>query len=75
MATKPIQLTDAAFPRSRKAIRHVDSEVGLLVGAEIVPAAELIEAGYTTALDADERAAKSAFVIGPLYRSLRLSWR
>jgi hypothetical protein len=47
MRTKPIQLTDAAFPMLRKAISRLDERTGLRVGAaDIVPAAELIEAGY-----------------------------
>jgi hypothetical protein len=55
MRTKPIQLTDAAFPMLRKAITRLDEGTGLRVGAaDIVPAAELIEAGYANVHDTDD---------------------
>ncbi|WP_407117536.1 hypothetical protein [Bradyrhizobium sp. LMG 9283] len=68
MATKPIQLTDAAFLMLRKAMGHADSEIGLWVSAaDIVPAAELIEAGYATVRDVDERPALHATPSGVEY--------
>jgi hypothetical protein len=55
MTTKPIQLTDDAFLMLRKAIGHLNAETGLRVGAgDIVPAAELIEAGYGAIRDTND---------------------
>jgi hypothetical protein len=71
MATKPIQLTDAAFLMLRKALGHADSEIGLWVGAaDIVPAAELIEAGYATVHNVDERPELRATPAGVKYMKM-----
>ena len=71
MATKPIQLTDAAFLMSRKVIGRANSEIGLGVGAaDIVPAAELIEAGYATVRNVDERPKLHATLAGVEYMKM-----
>lgn len=71
MATKPYQLTDAAFLMLRKAIGHADSEIGLWVSAaEIVSAAELIEAGYATVRNVDERPKLHAAPAGVEYMKM-----
>jgi hypothetical protein len=54
MTARPIQLTDAAFLMLRKAIANVGTGVGLRMGAaDIVPAAELVEAEYAAVRDTD----------------------
>lgn len=56
MGTRPIQLTDAAFLMLRKAIANVDAEAGLRVSAaDVVPAAELVEAEYAAVRDTEDR--------------------
>ncbi len=56
MPSKPIQLTDDAFLMLRKAIANVDAGIGIQLGvADIVPAAELIEAEYAAVRDTDHR--------------------
>ncbi len=56
MSAMPIQLTDAAFLMLRKAIGLLNGGTGLrLSAADIVPAAELIEAEYATVHDTDSR--------------------
>jgi hypothetical protein len=53
MTARPIQLTDAAFLMLRKAI---DTDTGIrLAAADIVPAAELVEAEYATVRDTGDR--------------------
>jgi hypothetical protein len=45
MPSKPIQLIDVAFLMLRKAIGNTDAGIGIgICAADIVPAAELIEA-------------------------------
>lgn len=52
-ASKPIQLTDAAL---RKATGNTDAGIGIgLCAADIVPAAELIEAEYAAVRDVDDK--------------------
>ncbi|MFH0298992.1 hypothetical protein AAFX91_17440 [Bradyrhizobium sp. 31Argb] len=55
MPSKPIQLTDDALLMLRKAIENMDSEVGIqLVAADIMAAAELIEAEYAAVRDTND---------------------
>jgi hypothetical protein len=56
MTARPIQLTDDAFLMLRKAVGNVDAGTSLRLGAaDIVPAAELVEAEYAGVRDAGDR--------------------
>jgi hypothetical protein len=69
--SKPTQLGDAAFLVLRQATAHVGSEIGLRIGAtEIVPAAELIQAGYATVINVDERPELHATPAGVEYMKM-----
>jgi hypothetical protein len=52
MTARPIQLTDDAFLMLRKVIGNVDAGIAMrLAAADIVPAAELVEAEYANVRD------------------------
>jgi hypothetical protein len=56
VTARPIQLNDAAFLMLRKAIANVDAETGFPLGAaDVVPAAELVDAEYATVRDIGDR--------------------
>jgi hypothetical protein len=71
MTTKPIQLTDDAFLMLRKAIGNVDAGIGIQLGAaDIVPAAELIEAEYAAVRDVDDQVELRATPAGVKYMKM-----
>lgn len=71
MGAKPIQLTDAAFLMLRKAIGNVDAGIGIrLSAADIVAAAELIEAEYAAVRDTNNRIELHATSAGVKYMKL-----
>lgn len=71
MGAKPIQLTDAAFLMLRKAIGNVDAGIDNQLGAaDIVAAAELIEAEYAAVRDTDNRIELHATSAGVKYMKM-----
>jgi hypothetical protein len=71
MTARPIQLTDAAFLMLRKAIGNVDAGIGMqLAAADIVAAAELVEAEYASVRDADDRLDLRATPVGVEYMKM-----
>lgn len=68
MSSKPIQLTNNAFLMLRKAIENVDAGIGIgLSAADIVPAAELIDAEYASVRDVDDKVELHATPVGVKY--------
>jgi len=71
MPSKPIQLTDDAILMLRKAIANVDAGIGIQLGAaDIVPAAELIEAEYAAVHDTDDQIELRATPAGVKYMKM-----
>jgi hypothetical protein len=71
MPSKPVQLTDDAFLMLRKAIGAVDAGIGIgLCAADIVPAAELIEAEYAAVSDVDDKVKLHATPAGVKYMKM-----
>jgi hypothetical protein len=71
MPSKPIQLTDDAFLMLRKATANVDTGMGVRLGAaDIVPAAELIEAEYAAVSDTDQQIELRATPAGVKYMKM-----
>lgn len=69
--TRPIQLTDAAFLMLRKAIGNADTETGVrLAAADVVPAAELVEAEYAIIRDTDGGLELCATPVGVKYMKM-----
>jgi hypothetical protein len=71
MSSKPIQLANNAFLMLQKAIENADAGIGIgLSAADIVPAAELIDAEYASVRDVNDKVELHGMPAGVKYMKM-----